>query len=145
MHEAPPHRPLWQHSRRHALPFRQGKKKHININKLAGLSRDWGGAKNLFMCFFRVIPYGGEKTHKQNPPTKSRDNPVKILFTCFVLYVFFFAPHFGKPQIWERAQLEFGVTGRKRKDPCTKQCAWRKHGSYDTRLAEDALLSSETL
>ena len=46
----------------------QGKKKHININKFAGLSRDWVGAKNLFMCFFRVIPYGGEKTHKQNSP-----------------------------------------------------------------------------
>ena len=67
----------------------QGKKKHININKFAGLSRDWVGAKNLFMCFFRVIPYGGEKTHKQSPPPKSRDNPVKILFTCFFLCVFF--------------------------------------------------------
>ena len=30
----------------------------------------------------------------------------------------------------------FGGTGRKRKRPCTKQCAWRKHGSCDTRLAE---------
>ena len=39
-------------------PLSQGKKKHININKFAGLSRDWVGAKNLFMCFFRVIPYG---------------------------------------------------------------------------------------
>ena len=40
----------------------QGKKKHININKFAGLSRDWVGAKNLFSCFFfRVSPYGGEK------------------------------------------------------------------------------------
>ena len=42
-------------------PEIQGKKKHININKFAGLSRDWVGAKNLFMCFFRAIPYGGEK------------------------------------------------------------------------------------
>ena len=41
-----------------------------------------------------------------------------------------------KPQMWERAQLGFGGTGRKRKGPCTKQCAWRKHGSCDTRLAE---------
>ena len=46
----------------------QGKKKHININKFAGLSRDWGGggAKNVFMCvcvfFLRVIPFGGENT-----------------------------------------------------------------------------------
>ena len=46
----------------------QGKKKHININKFAGLSRVWVGGKNLFMFFFRVIPHGGEKTHKQNPP-----------------------------------------------------------------------------
>ena len=46
----------------------QGKKKHININKFAGLSRDWVGAKILFMCFFRVIPYGGEKHIKQNSP-----------------------------------------------------------------------------
>ena len=38
--------------------------------------------------------------------------------------------------MWERAQLGFGGTGRKRKGPCTKQCAWRKHGSCDTRLAE---------
>ena len=31
--------------------------------------------------FFWVIPYGGEKTHKQTPPPKkSRDNPVKMLF-----------------------------------------------------------------
>ena len=30
----------------------------------------------------------------------------------------------------------FGGTGRKRKGPCTKQCAWRKRGSSDTRLAE---------
>ena len=29
----------------------QEKKKLININKFAGLSRDWVGAKNLFMCF----------------------------------------------------------------------------------------------
>ena len=30
----------------------QGKIEHININKFAGLSRDWVGAKILFMCFF---------------------------------------------------------------------------------------------
>ena len=39
------------------------------------------GAKILFMCFFfRVIPCGGEKTHKQSPPPKSRDNPVDFFF-----------------------------------------------------------------
>ena len=30
----------------------QGRKTHTNINKFAGLSRDWVGAKILFMCFF---------------------------------------------------------------------------------------------
>ena len=70
------------------------RKKHININKFAGLSRDWVGAKNLFyVFFFRVIPYGREKTHKQNSPQKSRDNPVKILFTCFFSLCVFFAPY----------------------------------------------------
>ena len=29
----------------------QGKKKHININKFAGLSRVWVGGKILFICF----------------------------------------------------------------------------------------------
>ena len=50
----------------------QGKKKHTNINKFAGLSRDWVGAKILFRCFFGVIPYKGEKINKvtpQNPGT----------------------------------------------------------------------------
>ena len=49
-------------------PQNQGKKKHININKFAGLSWVWVGGKILLMCFFWVIPYGGEKTHKHNPP-----------------------------------------------------------------------------
>ena len=42
----------------------------------------------------------------------------------------------GKPQMWEWAHVGFGGTGRKRKGPCMKQCAWRKHGLCDTRLAE---------
>ena len=33
-------------------------------------------------------------------------------------------------------RVGFGGTGRKRKGPCTKQCAWRKHGSSNTRLVE---------
>ena len=37
--------------------------------------------------------------------------------------------------MWEQAHVGFGGTGKKRKGPCTKQCAWRKHGSSDTRLA----------
>ena len=44
---------------------------------------------------------------------------------------------FEKPQMWEQAHVGFGGRGRKRKRPCTKQCASRwKHGSCDTRLAE---------
>ena len=41
-----------------------------------------------------------------------------------------------RPQMWERVQVGFGSTGKKRKGPCTKQCAWQKHGSCDTHLAE---------
>ena len=71
----------------------QGKKKHININKFAGLSRDWVGAKNVFMCFFRAISYGGEKTHKQNSPKipgQSRGNFVYVFCSLCV----FFAPYY---------------------------------------------------
>ena len=38
-----------------------GKEKHININKFAGLSRDWVGAENLFMCFFSGHSLWGRK------------------------------------------------------------------------------------
>ena len=69
-----------------------GKEKHVNINKFAGLSRDWVGAKILFMCFFFGSFLRGEKTHKQPPPKKSRDNSVNILFMCyFSLCAFFFS------------------------------------------------------
>ena len=33
--------------------------------------------------------------------------------------------------------MGFGGTGRKCKGPCMKQCAWRKHGLCDMRLAEE--------
>ena len=39
----------------------QRKKKHININKFAGLSWDWVGGKNMFMCFFGGSFLAGEK------------------------------------------------------------------------------------
>ena len=75
-----------QHMLNRHRPVRE-RKKYININKLVGLSWDWVGAKILFMLFmyvFRVIPYGGEEKHTNKvPPPKSRDSPVKILFTCF--------------------------------------------------------------
>ena len=50
----------------------------------------------------------------------------------------------GKPQIWERAHVGFGVTGRKCKGPCMKQCAWRKHVCATRPSQKHALLSSET-
>ena len=53
-------------------------------------------------------------------------------------------PRLGNPQMWER-HVGFGGTARMHKGPCTKQCAWRKRGSCDMRLAKHALLSSETL
>ena len=68
----------------------QGKKKHININKFAGLSRDWVGAKNLFMCFlFWVNPYGGEKHIDIFPPEilgQSRENFVYVFFSLCVFF-----------------------------------------------------------
>ena len=50
------------------IPVVQGKKKHININKFAGLSRDWVGAKMLLMCvcvcfFFSGHSLWGTKEH----------------------------------------------------------------------------------
>ena len=45
----------------------------------------------------------------------------------------------GNPQMWDRAHVGFGPTGRRRKGSCTKQCAWRKHGSCDTRVVEPGL------
>ena len=41
--------------------FFQGKKKHMNINKFAGLSRDWVGAK-ILLCVFSGHSFGGENT-----------------------------------------------------------------------------------
>ena len=81
----------------------RGAKKPININNFAGLSRKWVGVK-LFMCF--PLSRGKRETHKQNSqeisgkgrdspgtvPGKSRDNPVKILFMCFLVYWFFSRP-----------------------------------------------------
>ena len=46
------------------------------------------------MFFFFLGPFvkGEKKTNKQSPPPKkSRDNPVKIVFTCFFLFMCFFS------------------------------------------------------
>ena len=69
-----------------------GKEKHININKFAGLSRDWVGAKKLFMCFFGSFLMG-EKKHinkiPQKIPGQSRENVVYVFLSLCV----FFAPY----------------------------------------------------
>ena len=84
----------------------QGNEKHINIKKFAGLSRDWAGGKILLMCFFRVIPYGGEKTHINKIPPKSRDNPMKMLFTFFFfLCVFFITNKMSLPKIQKKKRI----------------------------------------
>ena len=72
------------------------RKKHININIFAGLSRDWMGAKKLLMCFLGHSLCGEKKAHKQNPPPKipgqSREKFVVVFFS---LCVFFSLPRIG--------------------------------------------------
>ena len=63
-------------------------------------------------------------------------SPDTICWTLFRWTWMKHQPNVRNPQMWERAHVGFGSTGRKRKGPCTKQCAWRKHGSSNTRLAE---------
>ena len=48
----------------------QGKKKHSNINKCAGIVPGMGGCRKfVYVLFFQVIPYRGEKhINKIHPP-----------------------------------------------------------------------------
>ena len=65
-------------------PLNQGKKKHININKFAGLPQDWVGAKNLFMCFFGSFLMGEKKHINKIPPKipgQSRENFVYVFLS----------------------------------------------------------------
>ena len=55
--------------------FRE-RKKHRNTDKFAGLSRDWMGGNNSFMCLFESFPIA-EKTHKQNLGRSG-----EIMFMC---------------------------------------------------------------
>ena len=41
------------------------------------------------MCFFRVIPYGGEKHINKIPPKISGQSREKFVYVLFFLYVFF--------------------------------------------------------
>ena len=70
--------------------------KHININKCAGLSRDWVGVKKLFMCFFFRSFLMGEKKHinkiPPNIPGQCRENFV-YMFCALCVCFFLFAPN----------------------------------------------------
>ena len=66
--ELPPFISIVQYPGRPVILGMEKKHINININKFAGLSRDWVGAKILFMCFVRVVPYGGEKNINKVPP-----------------------------------------------------------------------------
>ena len=58
--------------------------------------------------------------------------PCKLPFT---IQASRFLHHIGNAQLWERPHVGFGGTERKRKGPCTKQCAWRKHVKHSRRDA----------
>ena len=75
------------------LIFRESKK-HRNINKVAGLSRDWVGAKNLFMCFLFRSFLMGEKKHINKIPPKIPGQSRENFVTCFYFYVFFSLPRY---------------------------------------------------
>ena len=63
----------------------QGEKKHININKFGGSSRDWMGGTFLFVYSSGVIPYVGSKyISKILPP-----NPRTILWKKVFILDFF--------------------------------------------------------
>ena len=73
--------------------------KMVNINKFAGLSRDWVGAKVLFMCFFLgsflMGSHWRRKTHKKVPPPPQKNPgtiPWKFYLCVFSFHLFFFAP-----------------------------------------------------
>ena len=73
------------------------RKKHININKFAGLPRHWVVAKILFMFFFFFSGHSlaGEKAHKQNPAPPPKKNPGTIprkFCLCVFVFMCFFAP-----------------------------------------------------
>ena len=83
---------ILQHQRKGDNNNNSGKEKTHKHKQICGIVPGLGGCQKFVYVFFSGHSLGGEKTHKQNSPPKSRDNPVKILFTCFVFYVFFFAP-----------------------------------------------------
>ena len=93
------------------FPFKFWERKTHKHKQIAGLSQDWVGAKIMFMCFFRVIPYGGEKTHKQSPPPKIPGQSREVLvYVSFVLSVFFLLPlNKNSADVWKKGVWDFQV------------------------------------
>ena len=71
--------------------LKSGKEKTNKYKQICGIVPGLGGYQKVVYAFFRVIPYGREK-HINKIPPKSRDNPVKFLFTCFFSLCVCFAP-----------------------------------------------------
>ena len=69
--------------------FLQGKKKTHKHKQICGIVPGLGGCQNFVYVFFSGHSLWGRKKHINKIPTKSRDNPVKILFTCFFFMCFF--------------------------------------------------------
>ena len=96
------------------------------------LDRDWNFQPQGATKSECVNGQNGPSCCGENPWMKS--NSVKHLPVNGEKWMV--ATKIGRPQIWEQAHVGLGGKWRKRKGPCKKQCAWRKHGSCDTLLAE---------
>ena len=71
-----------------------GTEKTHKHEQICGIVPGLGGRQNFVYVFFRVIPYGGERTHKQNSPKNPGTIPWRFCLRVFSLCecVFFFAP-----------------------------------------------------
>ena len=74
-------------------------RKHININKFAGLSLDWVGGKNCFCVQSFLI---GENTSTKSPPQKKQ---IPRQYRDIFVYVFFFLYVFFCSQLYHRQQI----------------------------------------
>ena len=131
-------RGLYSHSREYRKIFLRDRFPHIvqilkgihfGANTCRACTRTLGNTGKYSWRIIYVLVSCQGVLYGTLPPPKSHDTfcaPISRFPTLFL----------RNPQMWERAHVGFGGTGRKRKGPCTKQCAWRKHGSSDTRLAE---------
>ena len=71
----------------------------------------------MFMCCFGSFRMGGGKNTQTKSPPKSRDDPVKILCTCFVLYVFF-APKGNALRAFPGSFRNFSGISSGKSQPC---------------------------